>query len=247
MGDLQTHVTDGPRPVLCEPGRTGEQFERRDGVGPLPITVCGSWAFTGRDRMAGSDLSGGVGARPAIHWGPLGSNWAQVAYRRGHVGPGRGNCDGCALKDLLRLCHGCCSPGHRHGNGLSDTARRYWRRCSSGVASRLRWCLSSLARSRLRDRSAHRWDFRRHSRCASGNRVDRRFDFRLGSCRCTANARDEAIDWRTVTDWHSYDPIANHYDRVWAPRFAAVAKEIWALTPSSPGQCILDVGTGTGI
>ncbi|HEV8486680.1 MAG TPA: methyltransferase domain-containing protein [Blastocatellia bacterium] len=50
-----------------------------------------------------------------------------------------------------------------------------------------------------------------------------------------------------MTDWHSYDPIANHYDRVWASRFAAVAKEMWALMPSSPGQNILDLGTGTGI
>jgi ubiquinone/menaquinone biosynthesis C-methylase UbiE len=50
-----------------------------------------------------------------------------------------------------------------------------------------------------------------------------------------------------VTDWQSYDPIANDYDRVWAPRFSAVARRIWALTSPRSDQRLLDVGTGTGV
>jgi SAM-dependent methyltransferase len=50
-----------------------------------------------------------------------------------------------------------------------------------------------------------------------------------------------------VTDWRSYDCIADRYDAVAADRFAAVARRIWALVAPRGGERILDLGTGTGI
>jgi len=50
-----------------------------------------------------------------------------------------------------------------------------------------------------------------------------------------------------VSDWRSYDEIAERYDRVWSARFEAVARHIWALVPHRAGDKVLDIGTGTGI
>lgn len=63
--------------------------------------------------------------------------------------------------------------------------------------------------------------------------------------------RSEAAKTRglegTVSDWRSYDDIADRYDRLWSPRFEAVARAIWALVPPRPSDSIVDIGTGTGI
>ncbi len=50
-----------------------------------------------------------------------------------------------------------------------------------------------------------------------------------------------------VSDWRSYDEIAERYDRVWSARFEAVARHIWALVPPRASDNVLDIGTGTGI
>ena len=50
-----------------------------------------------------------------------------------------------------------------------------------------------------------------------------------------------------MSDWRSYDEIADRYDRVWAQRFEVVARRIWALMPPKAGDHILDIGAGTGI
>jgi ubiquinone/menaquinone biosynthesis C-methylase UbiE len=50
-----------------------------------------------------------------------------------------------------------------------------------------------------------------------------------------------------VSDWGSYDLIAQRYDDVWGPRFRTVAEHLWALISVQPGAKLLDVGTGTGL
>ena len=50
-----------------------------------------------------------------------------------------------------------------------------------------------------------------------------------------------------MQDWHSYDAIAEHYDRAWSARFETVARHIWARVPLNVGDAVLDIGTGTGI
>lgn len=50
-----------------------------------------------------------------------------------------------------------------------------------------------------------------------------------------------------MTDWKSYDRVADTYERVRAPVTAAVAADLIALAEAGPGARILDVGTGTGV
>lgn len=49
-----------------------------------------------------------------------------------------------------------------------------------------------------------------------------------------------------MDDWRSYDSIAESYERIWAPRFAVVARHLLTLAPPAEGARLLDVGTGTG-
>ena len=49
-----------------------------------------------------------------------------------------------------------------------------------------------------------------------------------------------------MTDWRSYDTIAEAYERIWAPRFEMVARHLLALAPPVEGARLLDLGTGTG-
>lgn len=50
-----------------------------------------------------------------------------------------------------------------------------------------------------------------------------------------------------MSDWRSYDEIAERYDQAWSARFEAVARHIWALMPPRASDKLLDIGTGTGI
>lgn len=50
-----------------------------------------------------------------------------------------------------------------------------------------------------------------------------------------------------MTDWRSYERVADTYERVRAPVTAAVAADLVALAEAGPGARILDVGTGTGV
>ncbi len=50
-----------------------------------------------------------------------------------------------------------------------------------------------------------------------------------------------------MTDWRSYDAIAERYDQAWSATFEAVARRIWGLIPPNGGRRVLDIGTGTGI
>jgi ubiquinone/menaquinone biosynthesis C-methylase UbiE len=50
-----------------------------------------------------------------------------------------------------------------------------------------------------------------------------------------------------MTEWHSYDSIADIYDRIWGPRFGRAARELLERVRLSDGSRVLDVGTGTGI
>lgn len=50
-----------------------------------------------------------------------------------------------------------------------------------------------------------------------------------------------------MSDWRSYDEIAERYDQVWSARFEAVARHIWVLMPPRRSDTLLDIGTGTGV
>jgi ubiquinone/menaquinone biosynthesis C-methylase UbiE len=50
-----------------------------------------------------------------------------------------------------------------------------------------------------------------------------------------------------MTDWRSYDAIAEGFDRHWSAQFEAVARRIWQLAAPRVGDSVLDIGTGTGI
>jgi ubiquinone/menaquinone biosynthesis C-methylase UbiE len=50
-----------------------------------------------------------------------------------------------------------------------------------------------------------------------------------------------------MIDWAAYDIVAERYDGVWGPRFAAVADLVWRRVSVAPRASVLDVGCGTGI
>jgi ubiquinone/menaquinone biosynthesis C-methylase UbiE len=50
-----------------------------------------------------------------------------------------------------------------------------------------------------------------------------------------------------MTDWRSYDDVAETYERIHAPRLAEPARDLVELARIGQGARVLDVGTGTGI
>lgn len=50
-----------------------------------------------------------------------------------------------------------------------------------------------------------------------------------------------------MNDWRSYDEVAPTYERVHAPRFRPVARDLVELVEVEAGTPVLDVGTGTGV
>ncbi len=74
--------------VLGQPGRAGEQPQRRPGLGPVPAPVRRRRALRGPHRCAGRALPGGLGPRAARHRRPVRPVGPQVADRGGHVGAG---------------------------------------------------------------------------------------------------------------------------------------------------------------
>ena len=49
-----------------------------------------------------------------------------------------------------------------------------------------------------------------------------------------------------MTDWRSYDSIADDYERTWGPRFRAVARHLLEMASPARGARLLDLGAGTG-
>jgi ubiquinone/menaquinone biosynthesis C-methylase UbiE len=49
-----------------------------------------------------------------------------------------------------------------------------------------------------------------------------------------------------MSDWRAYDTVAEAYERVTAPRFETVARDLLALARPAEGTRLLDLGTGTG-
>jgi ubiquinone/menaquinone biosynthesis C-methylase UbiE len=49
-----------------------------------------------------------------------------------------------------------------------------------------------------------------------------------------------------MTDWRSYDTIADAYERTWGPRFQAVARLMLTAASPAAGARLLDLGAGTG-
>jgi ubiquinone/menaquinone biosynthesis C-methylase UbiE len=58
---------------------------------------------------------------------------------------------------------------------------------------------------------------------------------------------EAAVTLCDVNDWRSYDRVADTYERVHAPRFVEVARDLYAMTAGVAGDRVLDVGTGTGV
>ncbi len=50
-----------------------------------------------------------------------------------------------------------------------------------------------------------------------------------------------------MTDWRTYDRVADTYERVHAPRFAEPARDLVELAEIGHGDRVLDLGTGTGV
>lgn len=50
-----------------------------------------------------------------------------------------------------------------------------------------------------------------------------------------------------MDDWRSYDDVAATYERIHAPRMAEPAADLIAAAGVTPGNRVLDVGTGTGV
>jgi ubiquinone/menaquinone biosynthesis C-methylase UbiE len=50
-----------------------------------------------------------------------------------------------------------------------------------------------------------------------------------------------------MTNWRSYDRVAETYEAIHAPRFAAPAKDLVAEAGIGDGDRVLDLGTGTGL
>ena len=76
--------------VLGQPGRAGEQPQRRPGLGPVPRPVRGRRALRGTHRCAGRALPGGLGPRAAASPAPCPTGGAASGSSRRHVGAGAG-------------------------------------------------------------------------------------------------------------------------------------------------------------
>jgi ubiquinone/menaquinone biosynthesis C-methylase UbiE len=50
-----------------------------------------------------------------------------------------------------------------------------------------------------------------------------------------------------MSDWRTYDEVAETYERVHAPRFTEVARDLVEMVGLAEGARVLDVGTGTGV
>ena len=61
-----------------------------------------------------------------------------------------------------------------------------------------------------------------------------------------ASDRRLTDSFAAMADWRSYDTIADAYERIWAARFEAVARQLLAVAPPVEGSRLLDLGTGIG-
>lgn len=57
----------------------------------------------------------------------------------------------------------------------------------------------------------------------------------------------QPVRWGAMSDWRSYDSVAEIYERVHAARLVEPARDLVLAAGLRPGERVLDVGTGTGV
>ena len=87
--DLHPHQLPREGAVRGQPGRAGQQPQRRPRLGPVPDPVRHLRPRRGPHRRPGRPLPGGVERRADAHRRAVGPVGPQVAHRRRHAAPGR--------------------------------------------------------------------------------------------------------------------------------------------------------------
>ena len=164
--DLLAHDNRGSQSLEHQPGRARQQPERRHGMGPVSLVLCGCEHEPGANGSTCSNLPGHVGCRAARNGRTLRPYWTQVADRHRYVDAGGRHRRHRGVRHVPQVRGGRCVAGCRNRDGLPDAPCWYRRRRFAILARVGDWCVPLLARSRLRDRCRDRWRDGRPARFA---------------------------------------------------------------------------------